>query len=129
MVDFRYTYEAEHAALRIQKLWRGYSDRCFVLLPGGAKEQWSATKIQRVFRMMTAWREYELYKEVKAIEYELHQKHGSVLVRVARGFNARVFARKYRKERTDACVIIQKHDEEGPYDLQKKVCLSLSIYI
>ena len=45
---------------------------------------------------------------VKAIEYELHQKHGSVLVRVARGFNARVFARKYRKERTDACVIIQK---------------------
>ena len=108
VVDFRYTYEAEHAALRIQKLWRGYSDRCFVLLPGGAKEQWSATKIQRIFRMMTAWREYELYKEVKAIEYELHQKHGSVLVRVARGFNARVFARKYRKERTDACVIIQK---------------------
>ena len=38
--------------------------------------QWSATKIQRCFRMMKAWREYKLYKEVKAIEYQLHQKHG-----------------------------------------------------
>jgi hypothetical protein len=108
IIDFSYTYEAEHAALRIQKLWRGYSDRCFVLLPGGAKEQWCATKIQRVFRMMKVWREYELYKEVKAIEYQLHQKHGSVLVRVARGFNGRVYARKFRKERSDACLIIQK---------------------
>ena len=108
VVDFTYSYEAEHAALRIQKLWRGYSDRCFVLLPGGAKEQWSATKIQRSFRMMKAWREYELYKEVKAIEYQLHQKHGSVLVRVARGFNGRTFARKYRKERSVACVAIQR---------------------
>ena len=105
--DFTYSYEAQHAALRIQKLWRGVSDRMMVALPGGLKETWNATKIQRAYRMAKARREYKLYMEVRAMESELHEKHGSLLVRLARGAIARSYVRKYRAVKVGAVVKIQ----------------------
>eukprot|EP00945_MAST-04E_sp_MAST-4E-sp1_P002125 g2125.t1 len=105
--DFTHTYESEHAALRIQKLWRGVSARMEVHLPGGAKEQWMATKIQRHYRMYSVRREYLLYKEVHAMMTDLQEKHGRLLVRVARGMLGRVKARHFRESRTNACIRIQ----------------------
>ena len=107
VAKYDYNYEAEHAAVTLQRVMRGHMMRLDIFKPWGARDRWMAVKIQRQYRRWMAQREYRMLCLVRGIQGQYRDPYCRIIQRVWRGILGRRRFKVIREEKYSALVKIQ----------------------